>query len=364
MSRYAVCRFRKISDRKTLSLAYNHNYRTKDTYAKRADRDRKDRNEELIDIEGDRSYLKVLDRMIRKSDYYKNHKVRSNAVLAGELVLSYSKELDGTFDIDNWKNRNVEWLKKRFGERNVISAVYHDDERSIGGYASPHIHAVVLPFDDKGCLNMRSVIRTRDDFVRLQTEYALEMEVFGFERGEIRSERRHLSPKEYHSFFKESLEDFERDFPSIEPGEGSDSYNDRCMDYAKGKLVEKDKEIIRLHDEIDRQRTEIKNLNDNITLDDILYEDERKKRRRLMEDITSSRHYNELMNYLHLDGLDNISEEDLKRANQIASRGELLVKILDSYPDKEYARETLDRLNVMKRSFMKKEKGLELEVAR
>ena len=130
------------------------------------------------------------------------------------------------------------------------------------------------------------------------------------------------------------------------------------------KLVEKDKEIIRLHDEIDRQRTEIKNLNDNITLDDILYEDERKKRRRLMEDITSSRHYNELMNYLHLDGLDNISEEDLKRANQIASRGELLVKILDSYPDKEYARETLDRLNVMKRSFMKKEKGLELEVAR
>lgn len=347
MSNYAVCRFKKIKDKRALATAYGHNYRTKSIYAKNADPSRKERNEELIPYEGERNFGKILDRRIKESPYYKQYKVKSNAVVAGEVVLSFSRERLEDIDIEEWKRRNVEWLYKRFGKENVISAMYHDDEKTERGYAVPHIHAIILPFDEKGCLNMRETIRTRDDMVNLQTEYAKEMEFFGLMRGEVNSKRKHLQPSDYHKVFKESYESFEEHWPAREHSDTDIDYEERCKAYVKEELKKKDIEIIKLNDEIDKRDTTIKNMENDISLDDVLYEQERKRQKRIQEGIMGTKQYASIMKHLRLNK-ENVSESDLNVAAQIASKGDMLDRILEAYPDRNYAIKTLDALNVMR----------------
>ena len=52
-------------------------------------------------------------------------KVRKDAVLQIEVVLTYSNAASADIDIDEWKAANVEWLKEYFGEENVMSAILH-----------------------------------------------------------------------------------------------------------------------------------------------------------------------------------------------------------------------------------------------
>jgi hypothetical protein len=52
-------------------------------------------------------------------------KVRKDAVLQVEVVLTYSSASSNKIPIDEWKKANVQWLKDYFGEDNVISAILH-----------------------------------------------------------------------------------------------------------------------------------------------------------------------------------------------------------------------------------------------
>ncbi len=64
-----------------------------------------------------------------------------------------------------------------YGDR-VIKAVMHLDE------ATPHIHATLVPLDDKGKLNCRAMFGgSRHTLTELQTDYAKSVEKLGIERG-------------------------------------------------------------------------------------------------------------------------------------------------------------------------------------
>lgn len=108
--------------------------------------------------------------------------VRKNAVHAVELVLTFSPgaiDPNNREDLKAWAQANMTWVAQTFGGvQNVIDAQLHMDE------TTPHIHAMVVPIDERGKLNARAFLGgTSHRMSELQTDYAAAMERFGLERG-------------------------------------------------------------------------------------------------------------------------------------------------------------------------------------
>ena len=86
-------------------------------------------NRQLIDLDA-LDYEEAFYRNVRK--YEKagiETKVRKNAILAFEVMLTYSRDMEN-IDIDKWCDANVKWLNDTFNKdsldkehQNVISAV-------------------------------------------------------------------------------------------------------------------------------------------------------------------------------------------------------------------------------------------------
>ena len=49
------------------------------------------------------------------------------------------KQMEEDGRLDGWCNDNLKWLRETYGERNLVSAVLHMDEKT------PHIHATIVP---------------------------------------------------------------------------------------------------------------------------------------------------------------------------------------------------------------------------
>lgn len=203
---YCVCTTEKTKTKVQMSGKFKHNLRLHDV--QNADPEKRYLNEVLV---GDDNLKDVFNISVqeaqkrnRRHDYktYVDYadetkwmvenatgrKVRKDAVLQVEVVLTYSSAAADGIPIDEWKKANVQWLKDYFGEDNVISAVLHRDE------ATPHIHAMVTPIDrDSGepKFNAKKWLGGRALMSQMQTSYAQAMEQFGLRRGEENSRATH-----------------------------------------------------------------------------------------------------------------------------------------------------------------------------
>lgn len=120
-----------------------------------------------------------------------SQKIRKNAVLAYEIVLSFSPDALRKLNFDSWVEDNVCWLSENFGgESNILTVEIHLDE------TTPHLHAVAVPIDERGKLNSKHYTGTRSHLSRLQDSYAKAMLPHGLERGVKYYER---ETKIYHS---------------------------------------------------------------------------------------------------------------------------------------------------------------------
>lgn len=151
MPAYAVLRIEKLKTWGDIAALDAHNARKRET--PNADPDRLQENRILI---GDPE--KDIPTAVKEAIGDQN--IRKNAVLAVEMLISASPEYfrpnnpasAGEFEneqLDAWAKSTTEWLKDRYGDR-VVKAQMHLDE------ATPHIHAVMVPLDDRGKLNCRS----------------------------------------------------------------------------------------------------------------------------------------------------------------------------------------------------------------
>lgn len=143
-----ICRIEKIKSVGALGSAYEHNLRLKEI--SNADETKTTYNIELTNRPPKKSYVDCFHEKIAESKWYQNsrHKIAKNAIYAVEFMLTFSNEAKGKIDIDTWYKDNMNWLEKHFGGAdNVVSAILHLDERT------PHIHAIVIPLDEKGKLN-------------------------------------------------------------------------------------------------------------------------------------------------------------------------------------------------------------------
>ena len=107
-----------------------------------------------------------------------DQKIRKNAVKAIEVILTFSPGSIKAEDLQSWSAASMKWLCQVFGSSNIIDARLHLDE------TTPHIHAMIIPIDERGKLNARAFLGgTRDRMVELQTSYAEAVKSFGLERG-------------------------------------------------------------------------------------------------------------------------------------------------------------------------------------
>lgn len=130
--------------------------------------------------------------------------IRKNAVLAVEFLLTASPEYFRPDDpsragyyeqqrLESFQQKACEWLQTRYGNR-IVRAELHLDE------STPHIHAYMVPLDEKGKLNCRALLGgSRYRLSELQDDFALAMKPLGLERGIKGSRASHTEVRKYYA---------------------------------------------------------------------------------------------------------------------------------------------------------------------
>lgn len=128
--------------------------------------------------------------------YTKSRAIRKDAVKHLSIVLSGTHEqminLQKENRLDDWVQKNQEWLQHEFGSENLIKLVLHLDEKT------PHLHAVVVPLTEDGSLSAKKVMGGPAEMSDRQTRYAEAMSEFGLSRGLKGSKVKHENAQEYY----------------------------------------------------------------------------------------------------------------------------------------------------------------------
>jgi len=127
------------------------------------------------------------------------------------------KQIQDEGKLDDWCQDNIDWLKKTYGEENVVAATLHLDE------STPHIHASVVPIvrgerrkkpskkkteqvpkkqykkkDPNKPRLCADDIMARNKLTEYQDSYAKAMEKYGLRRGIKGSDARHITLTEFY----------------------------------------------------------------------------------------------------------------------------------------------------------------------
>lgn len=145
-------------------------------------------------------------------------KPRKDGVLAVEHLATYSPEGLASFhkesqdgkparlvadkaELDRWNafvTNTREWLCERYGEKNLVNFTVHMDEKS------PHIHAIVVPIDQKGKLNCKSYLGGREKMKEMQDSFAQAHKGLDLQRGIKGSKAHHQEVKQFYTQVKEA----------------------------------------------------------------------------------------------------------------------------------------------------------------
>lgn len=260
---YAVLHIEKIKDKGSLKSRWIHDERRTDIIGHdipNTDPAKQGENRELIalpvDEKGEQmTYNKAWDKRFADLEFYKTHKLRKDAVLAYDVVLSYSR--DESVDVDKWAKQSVEWLKETFnkagdGKDNVLHAVLHMDEENT------HIHALVVPVDEKCHLNTHAYTGGRRLMRELQTSYSKAVADLGIERGVRGSTARHENIHKMYAKLDKAIQ-----VPEVEKGETAEEYRARVMEDIQTQKAVNHREAEELKAELRRKIDNSRNVQQN-----------------------------------------------------------------------------------------------------
>lgn len=210
--------FKKVKSKAMFGKMMKHNFRQ--DYCENVNKSMSHLNEELIPMEKGQTYKSAFEKKIYDSPYYRDHSIRKNAVLAMDVILTFSsKNLPENFDLEGWKRANTEWLEETYGKENVISAVLHMDERV------PHIHAIVIPMHEQK-LNCSHYISGKESMRELQDSYGEKMSEFGLERGQRYTVAKHEEVQKFYAAIEEASA---KELPAVDSLETAVQYRERAQ---------------------------------------------------------------------------------------------------------------------------------------
>ena len=238
----------KIKNYNQMSGKYKHNYREIEVL--NADPDKKDLNEELVSLNG-KNYKQAFTERVQELGYGTDKKIRTDAVLGFEVITTFSREDAETVDLEKWKENNVKWLREHFNAcpekygDNVVSVMYHADEPG-----NVHCHAFIIPIDDKGHLNARYYVRSRQKMIEMQDSYGeLMKKEHNLDRGIHGTKATHKDIKKYYAALNAAIE---KELPAVKDTETATEYRERANKiYQKASL-----KIMGLEDKLTREQLE------------------------------------------------------------------------------------------------------------
>ncbi|BDA73825.1 plasmid recombination enzyme [Calothrix sp. PCC 7716] len=229
---FAICRIQKIKSWGQLTAHEGHINRTRET---------PNANPEVenIQIVGN---LDELDLCTLVKNKIGSQKIRSNAVLAIEMLLSASADYfrpqapleGGVYDkrrLDNFVDAVSRWLDSSWGDR-VVRAELHLDE------ITPHIHAYLVPLDEQGKLRCKALFGTHNQMYQLQDSFAAAVAHLGIERGIKGSLATHTQVRKYYAAVNQDSQilNLEHCLPQPEAQETSKSYRQRVIEILNPQL--------------------------------------------------------------------------------------------------------------------------------
>lgn len=254
---YSFVSITKIKSVGTMTSKYNHNCRKVEIA--NVIPELTDRNDELVALphnthDEELDYKDAFKERVYSLDYYKNHNIRKNAVLGFEVLMTFSR--DEGININEWKRLSMEWLHKTFdvapdNKSNVLHAVCHEDEPG-----NIHIHAFVVPIDERGRLNAKRFTDGSRAMTDIQTSYAEHVAELGLERGLVGSSASHKNIRKMYAELNRAIDTV----PTIKEGETAEQYRARILEILQTQRaidVKKRYEANRsLHEKLDKERSD------------------------------------------------------------------------------------------------------------
>ena len=221
-------------------------------HPKNADRMRTHLNRELVRFpEGVKNRTQAIAHRIETAGI--KRKVGTNQVKAIRVLLTGSnkdmKQMEADGQLDEWCNDSLQWLRETYGERNLVSAVLHMDEKT------PHIHATIVPivtgerrkakkeeqngkkkYRKKSTQDVRLCaddVMARHKLKHYQDTYAQAMGKYGLQRGIDGSLAKHISTMQY---YKELVEQQDSLQENIETLLGLEEEAQKRLKQVKGEI--------------------------------------------------------------------------------------------------------------------------------
>lgn len=190
---YAIMRFEK-RHAENLKGMENHNERKTENHSnKEIETDKSHLNYDLISCS---NYKEAIDKELSER-YTKTTAIRKDAVVATEFLFTSDTEFFDKLSPGEEKKyfeECLDFLKEKFGEKNIISAKVHKDEKT------PHLHAVIIPLHNDGSLSMKKYVDSKKDLMKLQDSFfeKISKEFPQLERGQSKTitESKHKDLKE------------------------------------------------------------------------------------------------------------------------------------------------------------------------
>lgn len=219
---YAIVRIQKFKTEAVKGIQI-HNRREKESRTNPdIDKNRTSQNYSLVEC---CDFKKAIEKRLATLNTGKA--VRKDAVVMVQVLVTSGPEFfenKSRQEQEDFFKLSLEFIQKRYGKNNIISAVVHMDEHT------PHMHIDLTPIKNER-LTAKTIFN-REELKNLQSDFAFEVGLdFGLQRGEIKEEKRkHLKTEEFKIKAKEQELDerrkiiydklnIENSFPIITPEE-------------------------------------------------------------------------------------------------------------------------------------------------
>lgn len=215
---YSIIRMQKMKSNAIKGIQF-HNQREKESETN-PDINKADShlNYDLINGQRQIDYNEKISQVI-EDNVTSGKKIRKDAVKLAEFLITSDKEF---FDKISPKEQKRyfetahEFLADRYGEKNLIYATVHYDEKT------PHMHVGFVPVTEDGRLSAKDFFGQKKQLVSLQDDFNqyLKQNDFNLERG-VSSSRKHVETAKYkaqtfQSMEKEAQEKYERTMGHIQ----------------------------------------------------------------------------------------------------------------------------------------------------
>lgn len=215
---YSIIRMQKMKSHAIKGIQF-HNQREKESETNPdIDKANSHLNYDLINGQKQIDYTEKINKVI-DDNVTAGKKIRKDAVRLSEFLITSDKEFFDKISPNEQKRyfkTAHEFLADRYGEKNLIYATVHYDEKT------PHMHVGFVPVTEDGRLSAKDFFGQKKQLVSLQDDFNnyLKQNDFDLERG-VSSSRKHVETAKYkaltfQSMEKEAQEKYERTIGHIQ----------------------------------------------------------------------------------------------------------------------------------------------------